>query len=173
MRSPYTMFGTIVTRHYLITRVFLTQWTCDCHFPQLSQCHTIRLLNTIPRNKVCFPPHPVPYDPPNNVSVAAVSSTSIRVQWSPPSIPNGVIIHYSLYINDLPAITIPASTGRPSQSWVVDELTDDSELNVSLSASTKIGEGPLATVANVSTTSQHGEILLADFLFVTPRHINT
>jgi hypothetical protein len=38
----------------------------------------------------------------------------------------------------------------------VDELTDDSELNVSLSASTKIGEGPLATVANVSTTSQHG-----------------
>ncbi|CAI8040946.1 hypothetical protein GBAR_LOCUS22760 [Geodia barretti] len=97
----------------------------------------------------------VPYDPPNSVSVAAISSTSIRVQWSPPSTPNGVIIHYTLYINDLPAITIPASTGRPSQSWVLDGLTDDSKLNVSLSASTKIGEGPLAKVATIST-SQHG-----------------
>ena len=126
------------------------------------------LLNTIPRKRVCYSLHTVPYGPPNSVSVAAISSTSIRVQWSPPPTPNGVIIHYTLYINDLPAITIPASTGRPSQSWVLDGLTDDSKLNVSLSASTKIGEGPLAKVATIST-SQHGEMLLHDFLFGYPK----
>ena len=88
-----------------------------------------------------------------NVTVTVLNSTAIKVEWSPPQIPNGVIIHYTIYINDI-AINISATSG--DQSTVVNELAAFTTVNVSVSASTKIGEGPVSLQHNV-TTHESGE----------------
>ncbi|KAM4618263.1 phosphatidylinositol phosphatase PTPRQ [Polymixia lowei] len=41
-----------------------------------------------------------PFDPPQNVSFGNVTASSVTLMWYPPTEPNGIIIHYSIYYSD-------------------------------------------------------------------------
>ena len=83
----------------------------------------------------------VPADPPANVTVTVLCSTIIEVEWSPPHTPNGIILHYTLFINDF-IMNITATSGHQSIVVDVSELTVFEFYAVFLSASTSVGEGP-------------------------------
>ena len=91
----------------------------------------------------------VPADPPGNVNVTAINSTAIEVEWSPSQTPNGIIDHYTIYINAAPVLNISATNGN--QKAIVGGLSPNQQINVSISASTKIGEGPVSTEENATT----------------------
>lgn len=46
-----------------------------------------------------------PFDPPQNVTVANVTASSITLLWHPPSEPNGIIVHYSIYYSQNNTVT--------------------------------------------------------------------
>ena len=51
----------------------------------------------LPRSEylsVCFSE---PFDPPQNVTFANVTASSVALLWHPPTEPNGLIVHYSIY----------------------------------------------------------------------------
>lgn len=41
-----------------------------------------------------------PFDPPQNVTIANVTASSVTLFWHPPAEPNGIIIHYTVYYSD-------------------------------------------------------------------------
>ncbi|XP_043980566.1 phosphatidylinositol phosphatase PTPRQ [Gambusia affinis] len=38
-----------------------------------------------------------PFDPPQNVTVVNVTASSVTLMWQPPTEPNGIIVHYTIY----------------------------------------------------------------------------
>ena len=42
----------------------------------------------------------VPSDPPQNVTISDVTHTSFNLSWSPPTQPNGILQHYTLYYSN-------------------------------------------------------------------------
>ena len=78
----------------------------------------------------------VPEDAPQELLVATLNSTAISVQWEPPLTPNGIIILYTIYINDCPVLNVS------NHSCLLDGFSPYEVVNVSVSASTKTGEGP-------------------------------
>ena len=78
----------------------------------------------------------VPEDAPQELLVATLNSTAISVQWEPPLTPNGIIIFYTIYINDCPVLNVS------NHSCLLDGFSPYEVVNVSVSASTKTGEGP-------------------------------
>lgn len=87
--------------------------------------------------------------------MSVVNSTAIKIGWSPPENPNGIIIYYTIYINGIPTLNISATVGR--QSAVMEGLSPYQQVNVSLSASTSAGEGPVSLQETV-TTHETGEL---------------
>ena len=87
----------------------------------------------------------VPEDPPSSVRVVGNDPSSVLVSWVPPSVPNGVITHYTLYIdyNDRSPVTVVQSSA-PSTSYVVTGLQPHQLISVTISASTIVGEGPMS-----------------------------
>ena len=83
----------------------------------------------------------VPADAPVNVTVTALCSTIIEVEWSPPRTPNGIIVHYTLVINDF-GMNVTASSGHQRVVIDVSQLTVFEFYAVFLSASTSVGAGP-------------------------------
>ena len=87
----------------------------------------------------------VPDDAPANVRVTGTSPSSVLVRWMPPSIPNGIITGYTLYINytdGSPVAVIQSS----STDYTVNGLQPYQLISVRLSASTSAGEGPSSDV---------------------------
>uniref|UniRef100_A0A3P9K2Y6 Protein tyrosine phosphatase receptor type Q n=1 Tax=Oryzias latipes TaxID=8090 RepID=A0A3P9K2Y6_ORYLA len=41
-----------------------------------------------------------PFDPPQNVTFENVTASSITLMWLPPTQPNGIIVHYTIYYSD-------------------------------------------------------------------------
>ncbi|XP_014873798.1 phosphatidylinositol phosphatase PTPRQ isoform X2 [Poecilia latipinna] len=41
-----------------------------------------------------------PFDPPQNVTVVNVTASSVTLMWQPPTEPNGIIVHYTIYYTD-------------------------------------------------------------------------
>jgi len=41
-----------------------------------------------------------PFDPPKNVTFANVTASSVTLLWHPPTEPNGIIVHYTIYYSD-------------------------------------------------------------------------
>uniref|UniRef100_A0A3B5N152 Protein tyrosine phosphatase receptor type Q n=1 Tax=Xiphophorus couchianus TaxID=32473 RepID=A0A3B5N152_9TELE len=41
-----------------------------------------------------------PFDPPQNVTVVNVTTSSVTLMWQPPTEPNGIIVHYTIYYTD-------------------------------------------------------------------------
>lgn len=46
-----------------------------------------------------------PFDPPQNVTIANATASSITLFWHPPAEPNGIIIHYTVYYSDNNSVT--------------------------------------------------------------------
>ena len=74
----------------------------------------------------------------------SVSTTSVRVQWKPPSIPNGVIISYSLYFT----VTYNNQNHSflrvviPTDQYLLGDLQPYQLVGISILATTGGGEGP-------------------------------
>ncbi|XP_070295904.1 LOW QUALITY PROTEIN: phosphatidylinositol phosphatase PTPRQ-like [Salvelinus sp. IW2-2015] len=47
----------------------------------------------------------VPFDPPQNVSLVNLTSSSVTMLWQPPTQPNGILLHYTLYYSDNTTVT--------------------------------------------------------------------
>ena len=84
-----------------------------------------------------------PSDVPNNVTIIAADSTSLLIEWKPPNTPNGIITHYTLYINYTNDSQI-ATTLIDGQFniYLLEGLTPYQLVGISLSATTVGGEGP-------------------------------
>ena len=78
----------------------------------------------------------------------SLNTTAIQIQWSPPLTPNGIIILYTVYIDDISTLNISDSDRN---SVVVGGFSPYQLLTVRLSASTKVGEGPLTKSQSVVT----------------------
>lgn len=38
-----------------------------------------------------------PFDPPQNVTIVNADASSVTLMWYPPTEPNGIIVHYTIY----------------------------------------------------------------------------
>ena len=85
--------------------------------------------------------------PPQNVRVASVSPYAVEVQWNTPTTPNGVLIYYSVYYNG----TLVATVNSLLMSYLIHGLSPYEQVSISVSASTKIGEGPKSVEATNRT----------------------
>lgn len=97
-----------------------------------------------------------------NVAIHIMNSTIVHIQWDPPPTPNGVITHYTVYIDDSLVISVSATSG--TQSISISDFSPYQTLSVRLSASTMIGEGPL-TISQSVTTHESGIYCLVIFNF--------
>ncbi|XP_040894486.1 phosphatidylinositol phosphatase PTPRQ [Toxotes jaculatrix] len=91
-----------------------------------------------------------PFDPPQNVTVVNVTASSITILWHPPTEPNGIIVHYTIYysenntvteqrvpVSDLPA---PASPDSPL-SYTLTRLIGGTNYTMWMTSSTVQGDG--------------------------------
>ncbi|XP_047451818.1 phosphatidylinositol phosphatase PTPRQ, partial [Mugil cephalus] len=46
-----------------------------------------------------------PFDPPQNVTVVNVTASSVTLMWHPPTEPNGIIVHYTIYYSTNNTVT--------------------------------------------------------------------
>ena len=106
-----------------------------------------------------FNPYPynlVPEGSPVNVSVIVNNAFSLLIQWEPPLIPNGIIAHYTLYINYTNGSEISTRTVDSQFTlYLLDELLPYQHVGVSISATTGGGEGPQSEYV-YNTTEQTG-----------------
>lgn len=91
--------------------------------------------------------HAVPEDSPTNIKVIGNNPSSVTISWIPPSIPNGIITNYNLYLNynDGSEVSVVESAA-PSTNYIVTSLEPYQLISVAISASTIAGEGPLSDV---------------------------
>ena len=85
--------------------------------------------------------------------VDILNTTTIHIQWGPPLTPNGIITHYIIYINGNPRQSVNATSG--TQNTSIGDFVPYQTVNVRLSASTMVGEGPLSVIKR-STTHESG-----------------
>ncbi|XP_070686459.1 phosphatidylinositol phosphatase PTPRQ [Pempheris klunzingeri] len=91
-----------------------------------------------------------PFDPPQNVTFANVTTSSVTLLWHPPTEPNGIIIHYTIYysynntvteqrvpIADLPVPDTPDS----ALSYTLTGLIGGTNYTVWMTSSTLQGDG--------------------------------
>lgn len=80
----------------------------------------------------------MPDDAPTIVMTSALGPTSIRVAWTPPTSPNGVIQFYTLYYASAANVTL----GGGAVSHDLMDLQPYTNYTIRISASTVLGEGP-------------------------------
>ena len=82
--------------------------------------------------------------------------SSLLIQWEPPMIPNGIIIHYILYINYTNGSEISTRTVDGQFTlYLLEGLTPYQQVGISVSAITGGGEGPQSHYI-YNTTKQTG-----------------
>ncbi|KAL0968338.1 hypothetical protein UPYG_G00265600 [Umbra pygmaea] len=95
----------------------------------------------------------VPFDPPQNVSLVNLTSSSVTVLWLPPTQPNGIILHYTLYCSDnttvrkelIPVPELEAvSPGKVLSYWLTG-LRGGQNYTLWLTSSTLQGSGGVQT----------------------------
>ena len=109
-----------------------------------------------------------PTGPPTDLTTRVLSANIISVTWDPP-IPidrNGVISLYTLSYRGIERDTTSREVTLYSNdsfftNYILSELDEHTNYNISVSASTAVGSGPVATV--VTRTDQEGEY---QFIFV-------
>lgn len=85
----------------------------------------------------------VPEDPPANIRVVGNDPSSVAVSWIPPSVPNGIIMSYDLYINYNDVSPLSAiQSGALNTNYIITGLRPYQLVSVMISASTVAGEGP-------------------------------
>ena len=87
-----------------------------------------------------------------NVIVAAVSPFAVEIEWRPPTTPNGIIVNYTVYANNSITVIVDGS----QTNYLYRGLSPYEEVNISVSASTKIGEGPRSIEVH-SRTQESGK----------------
>ena len=87
-----------------------------------------------------------------NVTVAAVSPFAVEIEWRPPTTPNGIIINYTVYANNGIIVTVDGF----QMNYLYRGLSPYEEVSISVSARTKIGEGP-RTIEVHSRTQETGK----------------
>ncbi|XP_068132972.1 phosphatidylinositol phosphatase PTPRQ isoform X2 [Hyperolius riggenbachi] len=92
----------------------------------------------------------VPDSPPENITYRNISSTEIVVSYSPPSIPNGIIKFYTVYITWLNG-TVERATDTSKLSLSIAGLRKYTTYILIVSASTVKGEGVQSEPENITT----------------------
>ncbi|XP_061896859.1 phosphatidylinositol phosphatase PTPRQ [Entelurus aequoreus] len=99
---------------------------------------------------ISFTTHAEPFDPPQKVTFANVTASSVTLLWQPSSEPNGIIVHYTIYYSDNNTVakqTVPVSElsvpGSPDSalSWTVTGLIGGTNYTVWMTSSTTKGDG--------------------------------
>ncbi|XP_063053937.1 phosphatidylinositol phosphatase PTPRQ [Engraulis encrasicolus] len=87
----------------------------------------------------------VPSDPPQNVSISDVTRNSFNVSWLPPTQPNGILMHYTIYYSDNNTVNMQR-VPVPMSWWVVSEgVSVGVAYTVWLTSSTAAGDGGVAS----------------------------
>ncbi|XP_073476349.1 phosphatidylinositol phosphatase PTPRQ isoform X2 [Aquarana catesbeiana] len=92
----------------------------------------------------------VPDSAPENITYKNVSSTEIIVSYSPPSIPNGIIIYYTVYITWQNG-TVESATDTPHLTHSISGLRKYTSYILKVSASTVKGEGVHSEPQSITT----------------------
>ncbi|KAM7414498.1 hypothetical protein PAMA_019354 [Pampus argenteus] len=91
-----------------------------------------------------------PFDPPQNVTFANMTASSLTLLWHPPTKPNGIIVHYTIYYSDNNTVTkqnVPISDlavpGSPDSalSYTLTGLIGGTNYTVWMTSSTVQGHG--------------------------------
>lgn len=146
----------------------ITCW-CSAHFISVEVGNWLQL-------RVCvyvstclllylFPVHVVP-GPIASVDVATVSSTELNISWTPPTSPNGVILHYVLAYTSAPESNIPHKgelTARSDlTSVVLNGLYEGVRYHLRVRAVTEVGPGPELTAEGTTYTAGSQMPIIAD-----------
>uniref|UniRef100_A0A674CK23 Protein tyrosine phosphatase receptor type Q n=1 Tax=Salmo trutta TaxID=8032 RepID=A0A674CK23_SALTR len=96
----------------------------------------------------------VPFDPPQNVSLVNLTFSSVTVLWQPPTQPNGILLHYTLYYSDNTTVTEqvsytldPVSLGE-DLSYCLSGLRGGQNYSLWLTSSTMQGDGGVLSDIN-------------------------
>ncbi len=96
----------------------------------------------------------------------STSSSSVLITWGQPTIPNGIITQYTLYVNYLdssPLVTF--TTSNAVTEYILSGLEPYQLVVVQVSASTAVGEGPKSN-ATERRTNEEG---MSPAAVLTPR----
>lgn len=90
----------------------------------------------------------------------AETSRSIRLTWDPPPVQdrNGIILMYTIFIVTEDGVTMEITVTDTSAN-IVNGIRPFSTYTISISASTRLGQGPL-TAPIFLTTPEDGELLV-------------
>ncbi|XP_069830095.1 phosphatidylinositol phosphatase PTPRQ isoform X3 [Dendropsophus ebraccatus] len=91
-----------------------------------------------------------PDSAPENITYRNVSSTEIVVSYSPPTIPNGIILYYTVYITWLNG-TVERATDTAYLTLTITGLRKHTSYILKVSASTVKGEGVHSNPVNITT----------------------
>ena len=110
-----------------------------------------------------------PDDAPTNITLVGVDSTSLLAGWQLPTTPNGIVTHYTLYINYTNGSKIFIKVVESQFSlYLIEGLSPYQLVGVSISATTMGGEGPLSSTV-YNTTHETG-LLLIYFVFILQKY---
>ncbi|XP_051239471.1 phosphatidylinositol phosphatase PTPRQ [Dicentrarchus labrax] len=91
-----------------------------------------------------------PFDPPQNVTFVNVTTFSVTLLWHPPTEPNGIIIHYTIYYSDnntvteqrVPVSDLPSPASPDSALfYTLTRLTGGTNYTLWMTSSTVQGDG--------------------------------
>ena len=88
----------------------------------------------------------VPYDAPGHLRVNAITSTTCNLMWSRPFVPNGILILYTITYNSTSGTVASVTVDGNSTATVVTGLHPYTYYIFNVSASTRIGNGPSASL---------------------------
>ena len=91
----------------------------------------------------------VPFDSPVVTQVRYVSPSAVSLTWSLPVVPYGIIVSYSLLVEEsvggnVTAVVVNSTFGT---NFAVTNLSPFTSYNISIAASTRIGKGPFSTIS--------------------------
>ena len=89
----------------------------------------------------------VPFDSPRNITATVVSPFAIAISWSPPLTPNGIIVNYTIYSNNIAVRNVDSS----QLNYLLEGFSPGEQVSISVSASTRIGEGPRSEDQTINT----------------------
>ena len=96
----------------------------------------------------------VPSAAPENLTGEALSSTSIIISWKPLPIEeqNGIIIHYTIHLLEVPTNrTLTYEQEGQHTMLVIDLLHPYYDYECSVGAATVVGSGPLSEIVTTRT----------------------
>lgn len=108
----------------------------------------------------------VPGSAPTTLGLMADGAYNITISWNPPTIPNGIINGYTLYITFGNGSTTIERPGASDRQFFLSYLSPFETVTATISSSTVIGEGP-RTVSRQAVTSETREykVLLSSYFF--------